>query len=46
MENKYLSMLMEIIGDDAKCVIRRPNKIGSCGGDTQTTFAYDIQFVD
>lgn len=46
MENDILNALKKIIGDSAKSITRRPNKIGSCGGDTQNTFAYNIDFID
>lgn len=38
--------LYDILGDSVKKISRRPNQIGSVGGDTTKCWAYDIYFVD
>lgn len=45
-ENDILDALKNIIGDSAKSITRRLDKIGSCGGDTEQCFAFDVKFVD
>lgn len=45
-ENDILDALKNIIGDSAKSITRRLDKIGSCSGDTEQCFAFDIKFVD
>lgn len=38
--------LYDILGDSVKKISRRPNQIGSVGGDTTKCWAYDIYFID
>ena len=41
-----LEKLYDILGDSAKKIARRPNQIGSVGGDIEKCWAFDIDFVD
>ena len=38
--------LLKILGDSAKSIKRRKKQIGSVGGDTDKSFAFDVYFVD
>jgi hypothetical protein len=41
-----MEKLYDILGDSTKKIARRPNQIGSVGGDTEKCWAFDIDFVD
>jgi hypothetical protein len=41
-----MNLLYKILGESAKSIKRRIEQNGAIGGDTETMWAYDIQFVD
>ena len=45
-QQSILERLQEILGKSAKEITRRPKQIGSVGGDTEKSFAFDIKFVE